>query len=84
MTADNGWAARAGRGIRPGRIAKNPEGLDLSALLDRIEAEMSDADPAARWTLNNTLAAIGINHPKLRSLGSRLAHRLARDTARGR
>ena len=66
MTAGNRWAARAGWGLTAGRVAKSPDGLDLPALLARIEAEMADADPVARWTMNNTLAAIGINHPGLR------------------
>lgn len=65
MTAENCWAARAGWGITAVRVAKSPEGLDLPALLDRIEAEMGTADPATQWTMNNTLAASGINHPKL-------------------
>ena len=32
-----------------------------AALLDRIEAEMADAPPEQQWTMNNTLAAIGIH-----------------------
>lgn len=76
MTADNCWAARAGWGITSGRVAKSPEGLDLSALLDRIEAEMGSADPAAQWTMNNTLAAIGIHHPKLRERAVAIGEKL--------
>ena len=40
MTDKNSWAARAGWSLTAGRIARSPEGLELSALLDRIEAEM--------------------------------------------
>jgi 3-methyladenine DNA glycosylase AlkD len=76
MTADNCWAARAGWGITSGRVAKSPEGLDLSELLDRIEAEMGAADPVAQWTMNNTLAAIGINHPKLRKRAIAIGEKL--------
>lgn len=76
MTADNCWAARAGWGITSGRVAKSPEGLDLPELLDRIEAEMGTAEPAAQWTMNNTLAAIGINHPKLRKRAVAVGERL--------
>ncbi len=76
MTADNCWAARAGWGITSGRVAKSPEGLDLSALLDRIESEMGSADPAAQWTMNNTLAAIGIHHPKLRKRAIAIGEKL--------
>lgn len=66
MTADDRWAARSGWHLTAGRVAKDPNGLDLPALLDRIEAEMADAAPEVQWTMNNTLAAIGIHHPKLR------------------
>jgi 3-methyladenine DNA glycosylase AlkD len=76
MTAGNCWAARAGWGITSGRVAKSPDGLDLPALLDRIEAEMGDADPAAQWTMNNTLAAIGIQHPKLRKRAIAIGEKL--------
>jgi len=55
------WAARAGWGLTADRIAGSPEGLDLRALLDRIEAEMGSAAPATQWTMNFCLAAIGIN-----------------------
>jgi 3-methyladenine DNA glycosylase AlkD len=66
MAADDPWAARAGWNLTAGRIARSPDGIDLSALLDRIEAEMPTADPATQWTMNNCLAGIGIHHPKLR------------------
>jgi 3-methyladenine DNA glycosylase AlkD len=66
MASDNPWALRAGWSLTAGRIARTPEGLDLPALLDRIELEMPNADPAAQWTMNNCLAGIGIHHPKLR------------------
>jgi 3-methyladenine DNA glycosylase AlkD len=60
------WAARAGWALTAGRVAKSPDGLDLPALLDRIEAEMGAADPVVQWTMNAALAEIGINAPKLR------------------
>jgi 3-methyladenine DNA glycosylase AlkD len=66
MASDDPWAARAGWSLTAGRIAKSPDGLDLSKLLDRIESEMPKADPAQQWTMNNCLAGIGIHHPKLR------------------
>ncbi|HET8986427.1 MAG TPA: DNA alkylation repair protein [Trueperaceae bacterium] len=66
LDADDPWAARAGWNLTAGRIARSPEGLDLSALLRRIEVEMPHADPAAQWTMNNCLAGIGIHHPALR------------------
>lgn len=56
------WAARAGWNLTAGRVSKNPDGLDLNALLNRIEKELPKAKPEVQWTMNNTLAAIGIHH----------------------
>lgn len=66
MESDDRWAARAGWQLTSQRVGKEPEGLDLPGLLDRIESEMPDAAPEVQWTMNNTLAAIGINVPELR------------------
>ena len=66
MTDGDRWAARAGWSLTAERVAKSPDGLDLPGLLDRIEAEMGNAAPEVQWTMNGTLAEIGINHPKLR------------------
>ncbi|CAN5242678.1 DNA alkylation repair protein [soil metagenome] len=67
MTAKDRWAARAGWNFTASRINKGEaDGLDLTALLDRIEKEMPKAKPEVQWTMNNTLAAIAIHHPDLR------------------
>ena len=66
MDAADPWAARAGWSLTAGRVAREPAGLDMSGLLDRIESEMPGADPAAQWTMNNTLAGIGIHAPEFR------------------
>lgn len=66
MTAKDRWAARAGWNFTAGRVNKGADGLDLIALLDRIEREMPKATPEVQWTMNNTLAAIGIHHPEHR------------------
>ncbi len=66
MTSDDPMAARAGWNLTYERVDKDPDGLDFPALLDRIEAEMADAHPHAQWTMNFTLAAIGIHHAKHR------------------
>ena len=66
MKAKDPWAARAGWNLTASRVTKNADGLDLPALLDRIEKEMPKAKPQVQWTMNNTLAAIGIHHSKLR------------------
>ncbi|HWK42058.1 MAG TPA: DNA alkylation repair protein [Croceibacterium sp.] len=66
MHDDDPVAARAGWSLTADRVAKQPDGLDLPALLDRIEAEMGDAAPETQWTMNTTLAQIGIHHPQNR------------------
>ena len=78
MAADelDRWAARAGWQLTAERIAKNPDGLDLSALLDRVEAEMADAEREVQWTMNMTLAEIGIHVPKLRKRAIAIGEKL--------
>lgn len=66
MKAKDRWAARAGWHLTASRVSKRADGLDLPALLDRIEKEMPKARPEVQWTMNNTLAAIGIHHPRHR------------------
>jgi len=66
MKAKDRWAARAGWHFTASRVNKGADGLDLPALLDRIEKEMPKALPEVQWTMNNTLAAIGIREAKLR------------------
>ena len=70
MKEKDRWAARAGWNLTASRVNKGGvgggdgggEGLDLAALLDRIEKEMPKARPEVQWTMNNTLGAIGIKH----------------------
>lgn len=66
MNSEDSWAARAGWSLTAGRVARSAEGLDLSALLDRIETEMPVSPPEKQWTMNTTLAQIGIHHPAYR------------------
>jgi 3-methyladenine DNA glycosylase AlkD len=70
------WAARAGWSLTAGRIAKSPEGLDIPALLDRIERELAKADPAEQWTMNNCLAGIGVHHPNHRTRALAIGEKL--------
>jgi 3-methyladenine DNA glycosylase AlkD len=62
MKAKDRWAARAGWHLTAGRVSKDAGGLDLAALLERIEKELPKAAPEVQWTMNNTLGAIGIQH----------------------
>ncbi len=67
---DDPMAARAGWSLTAGRVVKSPEGLDLPALLDRIESEMGSAASEVQWTMNCCLAEIGIHfaHHRERAL----------------
>lgn len=76
MKAEDPWAARSGWSLTAGRVARRPEGLDLSALLDRLAEEMPTADPATQWTMNNCLAGIGIHHPALRKRAIALGEKM--------
>ncbi|HKR14447.1 MAG TPA: DNA alkylation repair protein [Pyrinomonadaceae bacterium] len=76
MASDQRWAARAGWSLTAGRVVRSPDGLDVSALLDRIESEMAHADPAVQWTMNSTLAEIGIHFPKLRKRAIAIGEKL--------
>jgi 3-methyladenine DNA glycosylase AlkD len=66
MKAKDPMAARAGWNLTAERVAQSPEGLEVEALLDRLESEMGTAHAATQWTMNSTLAQIGIHFPKLR------------------
>ena len=70
------WAARAGWNLTSGRIARSADGLDLPALLDRIESEMAQAAPEVQWTMNFCLGGIGIHFPKHRKRAIAIGEKL--------
>ncbi|AEE47243.1 DNA alkylation repair protein [Cellulomonas fimi] len=70
VVASAGWA------LTSARVAKTPEGLDLDALLDRVEAEMKDAPDRLQWAMNECLATIGIHHPAHRARAVAIGERL--------
>ena len=76
MAADDRWAARAAWDLTAERVAKSPDGLDLPALLARIESEMAGADSEVQWTMNNTLANVGIHFPKHRKRAIAIGEKL--------
>ena len=76
MSDDDPWAGRAGWSLTSERIGKTPEGLDLPALLDRIESEMGSAVPEVQWTMNFCLAGIGIHFPKHRKRALAIGEKL--------
>jgi 3-methyladenine DNA glycosylase AlkD len=76
MQSTDPMEARAGWSLTAGRVTRQPEGIDIPALLDRIESEMPAAHPETQWTMNTTLAQIGINHPQYRSRALEIGERL--------
>ncbi|CCF61991.1 DNA alkylation repair protein [Nocardia cyriacigeorgica] len=70
LVAGAGWALTAER------VVKNPEGLDLTELLDIIEAQMKDAPDRLQWAMNTCLAQIGITHPDHRARALDIGERL--------
>lgn len=76
MQSKDTMLTRAGWSLTAERVAKNPEGLDLSGLLDRVEAEMGKAPSVSAWTMNYVLAEIGINFPDLRQRALDIAEKI--------
>jgi 3-methyladenine DNA glycosylase AlkD len=70
VVASAGWA------LTTERVAKKPEGLDLPALLDVIEAAMKDAPDRLQWAMNHCLAQIGIEHAQYRKRAIGIGERL--------
>ncbi|WP_420096503.1 DNA alkylation repair protein [Brevibacterium sediminis] len=70
VVASAGWA------LTSERVNRKPEGLDLTGLLDVIEAEMSDAPERLQWAMNETLSYIGIENPDLRKRAIDIGERL--------
>lgn len=69
-------ARAAAWSLTSARVAKAPEGLDLDALLDRIERELAGAPAREQWAMNETLATIGINDPARRDRAIAIGERL--------
>ena len=70
VVASAGWA------LTSDRVVKDPEGIDQSALLDLIEAQMQDAPERLQWAMNTCLAQIGITNPELRKRARNIGVRL--------
>lgn len=68
--------AGAGWHLTSVRVAKGGDGLDLPAMLDTIEADMKTAPADLQWSMNETLAQIGINNPDLRERAIAIGERL--------
>jgi 3-methyladenine DNA glycosylase AlkD len=74
---EDDMVGRAGWSLTTERVVKQPQGLDLPALLDQIEAEMKDAPEARQWPMNHCLAEIGIRFPEHRARAVAIGERLA-------
>jgi 3-methyladenine DNA glycosylase AlkD len=70
VVASAGWA------LTTERVTKKPDGLDLPALLNTIEAEMKGAPQRLQWAMNHCLAQIGIDHPQHRARAIDIGERL--------
>lgn len=70
VVASAGWA------LTTERVAKKPEGLDLTGLLDVVEAGMKDAPDRLQWAMNHCLAQIGIEHAEHRARALAIGERL--------
>ena len=76
MNSNDVMLARAGWSLTSGRVTRDAEGIDIPAVLDRIESEMATAAPEVQWTMNTTLAQIGINHPSYRARALKIGEKL--------
>lgn len=68
--------ASAGWALTSDRVAKAPDGLNLSELLDLIESQMKDVPDRLQWAMNECLATIGIHHPEHRARAIGIGERL--------
>lgn len=76
MKSKHPMTLRAGWSLTARRVEKEPEGLDLGALLDRIEKEMGGTPPLVQWTMNFCLAQIGIHFPEHRKRALAIGEKL--------
>lgn len=70
VVSSAGWA------LTSERVRRAPEGLDLTGLLDTIEARMKDAPQRLQWAMNECLAQIGIEHVEHRARALAIGERL--------
>jgi len=76
MVSKDAMAARAGWNLTSIRVAKHPDGLNIGELLDELESNMLHAPSLVQWTMNFTLAEIGIHHPGFRDRAMSIGEKL--------
>lgn len=69
------WALTAVR-VAEQPVAGEPDGLDLDGLLTLIDPAMRDVPAPLQWSMNETLAQIGIHHPAYRDRAIEIGERL--------
>lgn len=68
--------ASAGWALTSQAVAQRIENLDISELLDTIEAQMKSAPKRLQWAMNECLATIGIHYPEYRQRAIEIGERL--------
>ncbi|MBX7132433.1 MAG: DNA alkylation repair protein [Fimbriimonadaceae bacterium] len=76
MNSDHEWTSRIGWSLTTARVGKNPEGLDIPAILDRIESEMGSAPESKQWPMDFCLIEIGVQFPELRERAIAIGEKL--------
>jgi 3-methyladenine DNA glycosylase AlkD len=76
MKSTHPMLLRAGWSLTARRVEKEPAGLELKALLDRVEKEMGTAPLVVQWTMNYCLAQIGIHFPEHRKRALAIGEKL--------
>jgi 3-methyladenine DNA glycosylase AlkD len=76
MKSTDTMCHRAGWSLTTERVIKSPEGLDLVALLDRVENEMGLAPESLQWMMNYCLAEIGIHFAEHRERAIALGEKI--------
>lgn len=66
----------AGWSLNTYAVGTAPENVDPETLLKSIESDMSDAPERLQWSMNETLANIGIEFPEHRPRALDIGHRL--------
>ena len=76
FTAKEPMLVRAAWSLTAERVAKSPDGLDFDALLDQIESQLAETAPEIQWTMNMSLAEIGIQSEQHRARALAIGERL--------
>lgn len=76
MESHDPMLARAGWSLTTERVVKNPDGLNLGALVDRIDRELGTAPAPTQWTMNFALGEIGTRFAEHRERAIAIGERL--------